>query len=140
MKTPREVLLDRHRKAETELDRMWRATLRRGLQNTADGIERVPPFAIAWKLWRELVWPCRRIWAGLTCAWVVILVLNIASSEPAPQVANKSEPRSREEMQALIEQRHMLAQMIGPVSTPSNQRRSNAPGPRSDRMVSILAA
>lgn len=140
MKTPREILLGRHRDVESKLDQMWRATLRRGLRNVTDATERVPPARIGWKLWRELIWPSRRIWAGLACVWVVIAVLNLASSEPARQVASKSEPRSHDEMQALIEQRRMLAQMIEPLAEPASQRKSNPSGPRSDRGGRISAA
>jgi hypothetical protein len=94
-------------------------------------------FAIGWTLWRELIRPSRRIWAGLACAWVVIVALNLASFEPAPRVASKAEPRSRDEMQALIEQRRMLAQMIGPVPAPESTRTLIPPSPRSDRLVEV---
>jgi hypothetical protein len=83
--------------------------------------------------WRELIWPYRRIWAGLACAWALIIALNVASYEPAPQVARKTEPPSCEEMRALVEQRQMLAQLIGPWPEPAERQKSVSPGPRSDR-------
>src|SRR6266498_4238015 len=39
--------------------------------------------------WRELLWPCPQAWAGLAAVWAVVLVLNLASREPA-QVAKTS--------------------------------------------------
>jgi len=128
MKTPREVLLSRHRDAEPKLDRMW------------SGIAARPAVAPYQLLWRELIWPCRRIWAGLACAWVVIVVLNLSSFEPAPHVAGMSAPQSREEIQALIEQRRMLAQLIEPMPSPSDKRKSNPPGPRSEMALKASAA
>jgi hypothetical protein len=89
--------------------------------------------AAGWKLWRELVLPSRRIWAGLACAWVVIAVLNLASSEPAMEVASLTKPPSHEEMRALIEQRHMLAQLIGPLSEHAYTQKRTSPGPHSER-------
>jgi hypothetical protein len=100
----------------------------------------VAPYQLLITLWRELIWPYRRIWTGLACAWVVIVVLNLASSEPAPRVARMSAPRSREEMQALIEQRRMLAQLIEPTPAPSDRHESKPPGPRSEKDPKTLAA
>jgi hypothetical protein len=140
MKSPREILLKQHRSVEPKLDRIWARTLSPELRSEGTPTRENVFVAAGWTLWRELIWPSRRIWAGLACAWVAILVLNVAFSEPTTRVANKSEPRSREEMQSLIEQRRMLAQMLDPLSEPSRKRRSNPPGPRSDRVARILTA
>jgi hypothetical protein len=146
MKTPREILLKRHRSVEPRLDRMWADSLAPKLRLELSSATAVEPvhqkllFAVGWKLWRELIWPNRRIWAGLACAWVLIIVLNVASYEPSPQVADKAKPRSREEMRALIEQRQLLAQMIGPVPEPASRRKSHPSGPRSERADEISAA
>jgi len=149
MNTPREILLKHHRSAESKLDQIWEetlvpklsswsATLRRGRE---DATERIPLLSVvASKLWRELILPSRRIWAGLACAWIVIAVLNIASSEPARVVAGQSKPSSHEEMRALIEQRRMLAQLIGPVSEPAYTHKRTAPGPHSERGTQTAAA
>ena len=139
MKSPREILLKQNRSVEPKLDRMWVENLSPELQSEGTPVGENVFLAVGWTLWRELIWPSRRIWSGLTCAWVVIVALNLASFEPAPQVANKAEPRSRDEMQALIEQRRMLAQMLDPLSEASAKRKSNLPGPRSDRGGRISA-
>ncbi len=138
MKTPREILLSRHREVEPKLERMWTSVAavcdRREPHEV--GAHRAPLRL----LWRELIWPCRRIWAGLACAWALIAVLNLASREPAPQVASKTEPLSREQMQALIEQRRMLAQLIEPTPAPSNKHDPAFSGPRSENDAKTLAA
>jgi len=118
---------------------MWTKNLSTELRS-----ERTPApenvfLAAGWKLWCELVLPSRRIWAGLACAWVAIVVLNVASSEPSSKVANKIVPLSQEEAQALMEQRRMLAQLIGPLPEPAYTRKRTSPGPRSERAAQTSA-
>jgi len=148
MKTPREILLKQHQAVDPKLDRMWtetiapellswRATLRRGRRNVTDARERI---SMANVLWRELIWPCRRVWAGVACAWLLIIGLNMASFERTSRVASKTEPRSGEDIRAFIEQRRLLAQLTGWLPEPANTRKPNPPGPRSDRMARISAA
>ena len=145
MKTPREILLRRHHSAEPKLDRLWNESLTSELQRGRAYTGEVSTnrqnlfLAAGWKLWRELVLPCRRIWAGLACAWIVIAVLNVASSEPATKVASLTKPPSHEEMRALIEQRQMLAQLIGPLSEPAYAQKRTSPGPRSERAAQTAA-
>jgi hypothetical protein len=130
MKTPREVLLSRHRDIEPKLERMWtRITARPA----------VAPYQLFVTFWRELIWPCRRIWAGLACTWVLIIAAHLASSQPSTQVAGKTTPPSREEMQALAEQRRMLAQLIGEEPKPTNKRQLASPGQHSEgaRRISV---
>lgn len=145
MKTPREILLRRHRSAEPKLDRMWSESLAPELES-GRAHAREPStgqqnlfLAAGWKLWRELVLPSRRIWAGLACAWVVIAVINLASSEPTTEVASQTKPRSSEELHVLVEQRRMLAQLIGPLSAPVYVQKHAVPGPRSERPVQVTA-
>ena len=139
MKTPREILLNRHRSVEPKFDRLWDNSLAPKLRSepssasAAETVRQNLLFAAGWKLWRELIWPSRRIWAGLACAWLLIIALNVASYEPSPQVAIKAPPPSREEMRALIEQRQLLAQMIGLMPEPAGRRKSQPSEPRSER-------
>jgi hypothetical protein len=128
MRTPREVLLNRHRNAEPKLNEIWQRIAARPA---------VAPYQL---LWRELILPCRRIWAGLACAWVAIAVLNMISAEPAPKVASTSQRPSREDFQALAEQRRMLAQLIGPLPEPERRRAPVLPGPRSECSMESAAA
>ena len=137
MKTPKEVLLARHRGIEPKLERMWAsvAAVCDRREPSEVGANRAPLQFLGWKLWRELIWPCRRIWAGLACVWALIIALHLASSEPAPQIAGKSVPRSRDEMQALVEQRRMLAQMIEPVAETTDKHKAKLLGPRSEQVL-----
>jgi len=133
MKTPREVLLSQHRSTEPHLDRMWSQELAPALTAKSASTTQGALVAIGWKMWQELVLPSRQIWAGLACAWIVIAILNLASSETATKIARRIQPPSRDEMRALVEQRQMLAQLIGPVPEPACVPRRFVPGPHSER-------
>ena len=100
MKESREILLKHHRSVEPKLDRIWAESLATELQSEAMPTRQNVFLAVGWTLWRELVLPSRRIWAGLACAWLLIAVLNLASSEPSTKVASKVQPPSHEEIQA----------------------------------------
>jgi len=146
VKTPREILLLRHQAVEPKLDRMRIEILSAELRPKASFAARMKPternlaFGIAQTLWRELIWPCRRVWAGVACAWLLIIGLNAASFERAPRVASKMGPRSGEEIRAFVEQRRMLAQLTDALPEPANTRKTNPPGPRTDRTPRISAA
>jgi hypothetical protein len=133
MKTPREILLKRHQAVEPKLERMWAEELSTELRSEATPARENVFLAAGWVLWRELVLPSRRVWAGLACAWVLIAVLNLASAEPATKTVSQMKPPSGEELRAIIEQRRMLAQLIGPLSEPVYTQKRAAPGPRSER-------
>src|ERR1035437_206561 len=103
MKTPREILLKRHQTVEPKLERMWTENLSPELRSEATPARENVFLAAGWALWRELVLPSRRIWAGLACAWVLIAVLNLASAEPATKAVSQVKPPSGEELRALLE-------------------------------------
>jgi hypothetical protein len=142
MKTPREILLERHRKMEPKLDALRREVLADSLQaheargEPRESRWRLSPAFVVEKLWRELVWPCRRIWAGLATAWVVILALNLMSGTgDGRQMAAKAESRPGPEVMAVLrEQRQMLAQLLEPSALPASSR-PKIPGPRGDLRV-----
>ena len=150
MKTPRDVLLNRHRAVEPKLERMWPSVAVAAHQVTSEilrqaqddrhlGLNRWSSGVVR-MLWQELIVPSRGIWAGVACAWVVIGVLNMAFSEPTTkEVANRAKPPSQEEMRVLIEQRRMLAQLIGPLSEPAYTQKRATPGPHSERAAQTAA-
>ena len=82
MKHPRDVILDRHRRAEPRLNAVRSAVL--SLSQTQHPkpdppLEKNQSFVlaqIATALWRELILPCRRIWIGLAAIWVFLAVVN----------------------------------------------------------------
>jgi hypothetical protein len=141
MKTPREILRKQHRSIEPKLDRMWDEAIAPSLavvHNCRDPKHHLTLRSLQ-TLWQNLVAPNRWTWAGLAFAWVLIVIVNFASSEPVSQVVAQSDPNRVEEAHAFVEQRQMLAQLIGPVSEPEPRKRTS-PGPRSDREALIMDA
>jgi anti-sigma factor RsiW len=74
---------------------------------------RQPLWNRVWRIvWGELIWPSRRAWAGMAALWLVILAVN---GRLADHKTNKAGDSSGEDiMQALREQNHVLADLIGP--------------------------
>lgn len=133
MKTPREILLNRHRPAETKLDAVRKSALDAAFPSAARNVETRAPFPrrLVWVLWRELIFPCRRVWAGLAAAWVVLLVLNLPHDGRNSQVLAQITPPNREVQALLREQREMLTQFVEP-SVPSPAVPSKTTVPRSE--------
>jgi len=88
MKTPREILLERHRHAEPRLDAVRRKALATlaasGRANQAhlasaqgSGGAVKGAAAMLKKAWLELIWPSRRAWAGMAALWLVVLAANV---------------------------------------------------------------
>ncbi len=163
MKTPRELLLERHRAAEPQLDAIRREVLQ-GLERRAESPEerRAPnplggartflsaatgfaKWAINPRLsavrtllrtgmsalrpsWRELLLSFRWHLAGLSAAWLVVLVLNVDHS-PAPSLAlaKQNIPSPQQLLTALRENRRQVLEMTGPTISdpvPESRRRS----------------
>lgn len=115
MKTPRELLFERHRASEAKLDSLRREVLsvvakdRHSASRKTKGFN---PAEIPSLLWRELVLPCRRVWMGLAAVWLVILALNFAARDTSPTLAKSSPPPSPEMLAAVQNQKRLLAEML----------------------------
>jgi hypothetical protein len=139
MKTPREVLLARHQAAGAKLDRIRSEVLA--------GLSRPParegslPVAVLLTLWRELIWPCRRTWVGLTAVWMALVVFNVAQTESARPAVAKSATSPAETQMALLEQQRLLTELIGPSPQPSPAAPPRRPKnqPRSERRSVAMA-
>jgi hypothetical protein len=136
MKTPREILSERHQSADPKLEALRKdfvAELSAPASKVArSGRANFQPAFIVAKLWQELILPYRRAWTGLAAIWLVILGVNFVASVNTPQVTlAKVTPPTTEVLTALREQNQMLAQLLGPIeSTPARRVR---PGPSSQR-------
>jgi hypothetical protein len=87
MKTPREILLARHRTTEPKLDAVRQSVVTAVCRASKEAIQRQSPAAATaiWQtFWRELILPSRNIWAGLATAWVFILAINFTQREASP--------------------------------------------------------
>jgi hypothetical protein len=144
MKTPRELLLSQHRSIEPKLDEIRTKALSRNeygaeqqLCPTNEGRAAllrspIPLFLRCLEtIWRELIFPARRIWAGFAVVWLAILVINIAMSDrtatPAMQAKGKAAPANA--FAAWREQQRILAELNG-VSDPADGEKPKPFGPR----------
>jgi hypothetical protein len=143
MKTPRELILERHRAIESRLERIrpeeLAAQAREAMASTAhlDPVSQEAGFwAVAREFWMESIRPWRRAWIGMAAAWIVILV-SFAATHDMPQTARvKVSPPSPELMAALREQRQMMLQLFE-TSVPARPVESKIPGPRSEQRIAI---
>lgn len=156
MKTPREVLLARHKAVEPKLDEIRCRALAEsfGLRRETERHAALAPgaqtpktvaplrFATAVQiLWRELIWPCRRTWAGLVAAWLAILTFNHSQSESGPTVVARATVPPAEIRLAFREQHRVLEEILGAkVSvTPAEPSRRLNNQPRSERRALGMA-
>jgi hypothetical protein len=157
MKTPRELILEKHRNAETRLAAIRPEDLAAAARSaiTAAPIEgegRLSAVAsaeaedegagwllsIARNFWRESIMPWHRVWMGMAAVWLGILALNFASHD-APQMAAAKAPAtdSRVVLAAWRERRQMFAQLLGP-AMPAVDAAPKIPGPRSSLRVELV--
>ena len=125
MKTPRELLLERHQAIEPRLDVLRREVL-------ASRREPAPPHWFA-RLWLELFWSCRRIWTGLAVVWVALLFINLSQREPASARLVQSQP-SPMTMMAFRDQEALLQELLADRTPPVEAvpARPFEPKPRSE--------
>lgn len=149
MKTPREILLARHQAAGPKLDHIRHETV----QVAADVNRRIPSAPLIRELtfaatalraleipFRELIWPCRRTWAGLAAAWMALAVFNLAQSEPTHPALAKSTTSPAELRMAFAEQQRLLTELIGPSpqASPAAPLARPNPQPRSERRLTLM--
>jgi hypothetical protein len=86
----------------------------------------------------ELVWPCRRIWAGLAAVWVLILAVNVSMHDRSQAAMAKTAP-SAEMIMTWRQQERLLTELIGPSETrAAAPPKPFSPRPSSERRFEIL--
>jgi hypothetical protein len=146
MKTPREILLERHQQANPKLDAIrkaiWAAECQPETRSLKTEIRSANalPLKIVFIVWRELIWPARRIWAGLAATWVLILLVNLDLMAGMARMTAASSPRSSDFIMALREQKQMIAELTEP-PTPNlaEPPKPFIPQPRSERHGELFA-
>lgn len=123
MKTPREVLLERHRSIEPRLDAMRRTVLANAVK---------PRISIASRLISEFS-ALRWHLAGMTAVWFVAALLHVeqSSTSPAPVIADAS--AHEKFVLALLENRRQLVEMTAAGSDVAQPAQPSAPRRRSER-------
>jgi hypothetical protein len=147
MKTPREILLERHRAAKSKLDAIRREVMAAELNNQETKEQSQPSNFVTWflcclnRFWLELVWPSRRIWAGLATIWIMIFAFNFSQRDPSELMARKSPPPSPELILTFWQQERLLAELVGPNEPQAVESpKPFLPQPRSEGRFEILTA
>jgi hypothetical protein len=145
MKTPREILLARHRAVEPRLDAIRREVVEELNNQDAKAQGRVADFVSSLlcgpnKLWLELIWPCRRTWTALAGVWIALCIFNVSQRDKSELAALKLPPPSAEAIMAWWQQERLLAELIGSPGTGDAERRKIfLPKPRTEYMELLTA-
>lgn len=138
MKTPREILLARHRAVEPKLD----AVRQRVVANLDSGprakLSAADGFIASL---REFFRLPRFAWGGLAAAWLVIIALNLAARDtttPAAAVPQQVAKTSPETLQALREQKRLFAELVGSATAGDADAPRFVPRPRSERKPEMI--
>ncbi|HEV2330483.1 MAG TPA: hypothetical protein VGY56_17000 [Verrucomicrobiae bacterium] len=143
MKTPREILLARHKAIEPKLDDVREHVV--GKLNDKDtktqsSSERLLSLFLSCPkvVWNELVLPSRRIWAGLAVVWLVLLAANFSMRDRSEIKMAKSPP-SPEMIMAFRQQQQLLSELIGQDNAPvARPQKPFSPKPASERRLELL--
>jgi hypothetical protein len=123
MKTPKEILLQRHQAVEPKLNAIRRQTVatlaRPGIAQT----------------WREFIVSMRWHLAGMGAVWMAVLLLNLDSApRSAVVIAQDKIPSARVLLAALLENRRELLELTG---TPPTGEPRVLPPRRSENQSAI---
>ena len=134
MKTPREILLARHKAAAPKLDQ-----LRRNVISELNHEGNKEPTFVTWFLgssqnfWRELILPRPRAWVGVAALWILIFTLKLSTQDTSP-VAAKKTALSPEVFAELKQQKAFFGELAGlPPLPEGNPPKVFSPRPRSAR-------
>jgi anti-sigma factor RsiW len=97
-----------------------------------EAIRRLTPAIAFREWWRDVIWPCRRVWAGLAAVWVVILAGNFSLHEPSQTLAVQSSPQ--EMITSFKDQQKFLAELLTDHAVPREAERPKffSPKPRTE--------
>jgi hypothetical protein len=129
MKTPREILLSRHRGAGPALDAVRKDALKAiTSRRTEKPAVKQGAASTLWAICRELFVPARRIWSGLAACWALIFVLHFAAHETPTVVAKTSAQPTPEMMAALRPQQQLFVELLS-----GETKQNDADEPRRSR-------
>jgi hypothetical protein len=144
MKTPREILLRRHQVATRELDKRRAEALLAMRSHPSNAArhdvdrEMTLPVRAALAVWRELIWPCRKTWAGIAAAWLLIISINFLILD-APGATRGGGGIDTTDIRTLIAEQARLIAELGETVPSSPPPQPAASRPRSQNRVTNRA-
>jgi hypothetical protein len=133
MKTPRDILLQRHQAAAARLDAVRHGVVQQ-LRGTGNAAEQSGSLL-------DLLLSFRRHFAALAAVWAVVLWLRVDSSEPARSTVAGARPAAASSpfvLATLRENRRLLLEMTGPRD--AEPPKTVAPRPHSEWRTAIVTA
>jgi hypothetical protein len=134
MKTPRDILFARHQAVAPRLDAIRREVVGE-LNNQATKEQSFSASLVASflccsnKLWLELFFPSRRIWAGLATVWLFLAVFNVSQRDGSQvQMAKSSTPAAM--TMTFRDQQKLLNELFADRSVPAEADRPRIFSPR----------
>ena len=145
MKSPRDILFSSHQTAVPKLDAIRREAVA-GLNHQDTKAQGGAANLVSWclsgsnKLWLELIWPCRRIWAGLAAVWILLFIINFSQRAGSQTVIAKSTP-TVEMVATFRDQQKLLNELLADRSLPVDAGRTRiySPKPRTETMELLTA-
>jgi hypothetical protein len=139
MKTPHDILFARHQAVAPKLAAIRREVLNAELREGRRAA--VPKFRVAATatlpilIWRELIFPCRRIWTGLATVWILLFIVNFSQRDGSQTTMVKSAP-TPEMMMTFRDQQKLLNELFADRSLPVEAERPRIflPKPRTETM------
>jgi anti-sigma factor RsiW len=106
--------------------------------NKPKSIRPFAPKMVLRECWQQLVWPSRRIWAGLATVWILILAANLSMQDHSQPALAKASPVP-EVIMTWRQQERLLAELIGPNEIRAAQPpKPYLPRPSSERRFESL--
>ncbi len=144
MKTPREILFERHHAAEPKLDAIRKVAVAAiGERRGAQAMESAAVTDRRYRL-REFLFSLRWHFAGMGAVWVVVVVLQVGgghASGAAAAIPRQRIPSPQMIMASLRESRRQLLEMIQPFeSRDAEQAKPYLPRPRSEGRYETFTA
>jgi len=137
MKTPREILLNRHQAAEPKLDRLRREVIDQEVRGARVADQDLPSIVQSpgdWLavLWQQALRPWRPAWLGLAAAWLVILGLHLAGNGDGRAVQTSRRPPAAATAAEFREQLRLRAELLEAAPSVDARPAPIQVGPRSD--------
>jgi hypothetical protein len=122
MKTPRDLILERHASVQNRLDQVRNTALATALQPKLNDTARrqqefTPHRVMAW-FWAEIFWHSKRVWLGLGTAWVVIILLQLNTAHEAQLQVNRL-PLKRTKITMVLHHHPLWATALGETDEPA---------------------
>ena len=112
MKTPRQILFEKHHATLPALNQVRRNALNAIQTPRLAASLAFSPLRVVLTLWNELVVPARKTWTGVAAAWIFIFGFSLAMEMDAPKTPAHQAAYSPEIIMALRQQNLEFERLI----------------------------